>query len=414
MRFRLAFAAFFIFLLGVEARSQCTPSPQQVALFEHKNFGGRCVVRNAGSYPNPAATGLANDTLTSIRVGSAAEVVLCTNADFLGDCELYTADRADLSGTRIGNDRMSSIVVRPRGERPCLPRANEIALYLHAGFEGPCVVRAAGDYPTPLAMGIANDAVSAARVGADAQLVGCVDAQYGDHCELFTADVPDFFRTRFGNDRLSSMKVQRRGFQDCLPQPGQASFYMHGNFVGPCVTAPVGRAFENSRALGLPNDSISSVRVGSGAQICACVDDFFQGGCVAFTADDANVDAEIGNDRISSGRVTARGAPCATSPDAGVRAVEVTNCDRQKRTVFIWRREPGSTVTWTRVGEQRAQFASNGTCPAFLPFSFDLAEGRMTEVSVNTCDTQPPACEVRFAGPFRGDPRGSIVRLQIE
>ncbi|HYH08198.1 MAG TPA: hypothetical protein VEK11_14175 [Thermoanaerobaculia bacterium] len=417
---RLCLAASLVFFALQAFPQQCIPSAQQVAVFEHRDATGRCVVRGVGSYPNSTQIGLANDTMTSVRVGAGVELVLCTNENYLGDCALHTADVATLVGTRIGNDRVSSMIVRPRGAGACMPGPNEVSLYLHSQYEGPCVVKPVGEYATAQAMGIANDAVSAARVGANVQLVLCADPQYGGYCELATGNIPDFFRARFGNDRLSSIKVQPRGFRECAPGAGQASFYMHGPFLAPCSVRGAGD-YPDAAAIGLPNDSITAIAVGSAVQVCACVDPRFQGRCVAFTADDPDVHDNIGNDVISSVQITARGAACPPRTTSGTREVQVSNCHRERRPVYVWVRDLTADRVWREKKLLQPQFF-NDQCPADPPFVVVPENGHTIQVAA--VDPQNPGCGGRnevTPGCTRaetfllvGSSTGSVTRLQVE
>jgi hypothetical protein len=97
-----------------EGAVQCDPGPGQVAFFEHSDFGGRCVIRGVGNYPTASAIGLANDSISSIKVGANAQVFVCEHNSYKGDCELLTSNHSNLG---IGNDRISSAKVQRRLRR---------------------------------------------------------------------------------------------------------------------------------------------------------------------------------------------------------------------------------------------------------------------------------------------------------
>jgi len=63
---------------------------------------------------------------------------------------------------------------------------------------------------------------------------------------------------------------------------GQVAFFEHGKYKGACVIRGVGR-YENSNGIGIGNDKISSVKVGSGTQVRLCRDNGFRGGCELYT-----------------------------------------------------------------------------------------------------------------------------------
>lgn len=186
----------------------------------------------------------------------------------------------------------------------CDPGAGQAAFFVDIQYRGGCVVRGIGDYPTAASIGLPNDSISSIRLGVGAQVVACRDVNYGGHCQLYTTHVADMRSTGVGNDMISSAKVQAApNAQSCRPGRGQVAFFMHDNFVPPCSLRSLGD-YSNPAALGLPNDSISSILVGPGAHAFVCVDIDFGGYCQSFAANEAHLGGTpIGNDRISSARV---------------------------------------------------------------------------------------------------------------
>ncbi|HYK05892.1 MAG TPA: hypothetical protein VE974_29385 [Thermoanaerobaculia bacterium] len=392
----------------------CTPSAQQIAIFQHRNFGGGCAVMPFGHYTHRDRLGLTNDTVSSVQVGSGAEVLLCKDSDYLGDCELFTAARADLRGTRVGEDNASSMQVRQRGTKPCLPGPDEVSIYRHATFEGTCVAKRIGDYPTASTLGIANDAVSSARIGANVQLLACADSEYGT-CEVFTQDTPDFAGTIVGNDRLSSMKVLKRGAPECAPPAAlQAVLFANFNFVGPCVVKERGD-YPNERAIGLANDTIVSLRVGSSAHVCACVHADFKGRCRDFPIDTR--DARLFEGGISSVRVLPRTEACAVPTFGnGVSEVAITNC-HPSRSMEIWTQditdgEPDLRNTFVSVHTS----VSGGTCSTAFPTRFPLPHGHYLRVAVVDPSGGPNCslpCILKELREVLGDNRGTVQSLLV-
>ncbi|MGZ5444806.1 MAG: hypothetical protein ACXW5U_14555 [Thermoanaerobaculia bacterium] len=384
----------------------CTPSATQIAIFQHKNFGGGCAVVDFGHYTHKDRLGITNDEVSSVQVGSGAEVLLCEDSNYLGDCELYTAARADLSGTRIGGDRLSSMYVRPRGTKPCLPGPDEVSIYRHPSFEGTCVVKPIGEYPTATTLGIGNDEVSSARVGADVEFTACADAQYVG-CQVFTQDTPNFSGTLVGNDRLSSMKVQRRGAQACAPPgPNQAVLFQNFNFVAPCVVKERGD-YPNEFAMGLRNDSILSLRVGSMTQVCACVDADFRGRCQSFQAETRDTRLVDG---ISSVRVLPRSEECAAPTFGnGVREVQVFNCNLAGHRMEILTRD----ITMGEPFLHSTGIFVFPNCQSF-PTQYAAPKGHWVKVAV--ADTQEPGCTlpcVKVEIEILGDPFGTVHTLRV-
>lgn len=113
-------------------------------------------------------------------------------------------------------------------------------------------------------------------------------------------------------------------FANCEPEPHQVSVFQHSHYGGICSTLNIGE-YRNAAALRIPNDSISSIRVGSRVQFRACehahghVDshlpftDAPEARCQLFTGDISDLNgSRIGNDTISSAKVERRARPPVT------------------------------------------------------------------------------------------------------
>lgn len=101
--------------------SQCNPNSDQVALYEHANYGGACVVKGVGNYPNPGSLGIANDSISSVKVGGNVKLTLCRDDNYIGTCETFLGDDSDLSNNSIGNDQASSAKVETRCALTSIP-----------------------------------------------------------------------------------------------------------------------------------------------------------------------------------------------------------------------------------------------------------------------------------------------------
>ena len=60
------------------------------------------------SYSHPGVIGVANDSISSVRVGQDAQALLCRDSGFGGDCERFTASDSNFGNDRIGHDSISS------------------------------------------------------------------------------------------------------------------------------------------------------------------------------------------------------------------------------------------------------------------------------------------------------------------
>ena len=182
-----AFAIFLMLTAGFSTdafAAGCEPGPNQVTLYEHSNYGGKCSVLGVGDYRDSAATGLANDSVSSIKIGSNVQIhvanhsqkgntskldQLQTGEKFSGMVEqTFTRSQSSLKGTRIGNDRISWVTVRYRTaaenvERgDCYPGDNSssIAIYQHNLFKGNCRILPLGHYRNSKEMNFKNDSAS--------------------------------------------------------------------------------------------------------------------------------------------------------------------------------------------------------------------------------------------------------------
>jgi hypothetical protein len=254
-------------------------------------------------------------------------VIVCKDSGFLGDCIMLVSSVAFLNDGRVGNDQVSSAKVQVLGTSQCQVSANQAAFFVNADFLGACVVRNIGEYPGSAGIGQPNDSISSIRVGTGVRVVICTDASFKGDCILLTSDNSFLQRSRVGNDEVTSVKIQRRGMQECIPSNNQVSFFMHADFLAPCVVKAQG-SFADAGAIGLDAQSIYSIKVGTGAQACLCSSENFGGDCRAFTSSSSFL-GDV-NDWTSSLRVQAAGAACTavTLPPQGFSQLVVRNCHR--------------------------------------------------------------------------------------
>lgn len=308
-------------LLGLDtsALAACEPTADQASFYADANFRGSCVVRGVGEFPNAEAIGLPNDSISSLRVGTNVQVIVCKDSNFRGDCIRLNRDVSFLNDRRVGNDAVTSLKVQVIGTVQCPPGSNQVSFYTNADFLGSCVTRDIGDYPTGGSIGLPNDSISSIRAGAGAQILACADENFGGRCEVITGSRSNLVASAVGNDQITSVRVQPIGAPPpCFPGPQQAAVYVDANFAGVCRVLPVGD-FPTGTSTGLPNDSISSVRVGPGAEIHLCEDEFYSGACSLLTSDTPFLgNTAVGNDRITSARVRLQGQPLCTTGDAQV------------------------------------------------------------------------------------------------
>lgn len=179
----------------------------------------------------------------------------------------------------------------------CAPLSNEVTVYADAGFGGRCRIRHAGDYPNPETIPFSNDSITAVKIGSNVKVTLCEDDNLGGTCETYTADDADLSNNLIGNDTVSSMRVH------CDPGANEASFYVDWEYWGSCVYKAIGD-YSDPTAIGLPDKTISSVRIGSNIVAILCSATGYAGACEALTKDDNWLgDNGIGNDQVSSLKV---------------------------------------------------------------------------------------------------------------
>jgi hypothetical protein len=103
-------------------------------------------------------------------------------------------------------------------------------------------------------------------------------------------------------------------YAQCVPHDNQAAFAVDENFQGGCVILDIGE-YPTATSTHLPNDSISSIRVGANVQVYACQNENFGGLCAVIQGNHPTLTATpIGNDSITSVKVQAVGTPPPCNP----------------------------------------------------------------------------------------------------
>lgn len=106
----MMFVGLFFVATSDASAPACQPGPNQVALFEHVNYGGKCVVLDAGELYNVEDVGFPNDQLSSVKFGSNIKSVeLFEHINLNGKNETFGGSVADLTRSKVGNDVVSSM-----------------------------------------------------------------------------------------------------------------------------------------------------------------------------------------------------------------------------------------------------------------------------------------------------------------
>jgi len=206
----------------------------------------------------------------------------------------------------VYDDRQGSFIAA--AFQPCTPGPGQVTLYTDIGFSGRafCIPKDVGTYLTADEMGFRDgDTRSSIMVGSDVRAYLCSDDKLQGRCVYFTADDADLSDNFVsGKGGVSSLRVERQ--DKCEPGPNEVGLFMNYKFDPPCERKSIGR-YDIPGAIGLPPDSISSVRVGKNVTLRLCQSYNLAGPCQDFTSGDYDLrDYAIGDNRVASLEVRTR------------------------------------------------------------------------------------------------------------
>jgi hypothetical protein len=197
---------------GGGSQTNCTPGSWQTAVFTDPNYGGSCVIKGLGEYPTPESIGLPNDSISSIKMGSGANVRLCDNAGLNSPCEYISIDDPDLANNMIGTNTVSSLKVEDTAPgRDCVPNDYQVAFFMNENYQETCILRGVGRYNDAGALGLPNDTISSVKIGARVKVRICDNVNNDSPCDQFENNVPDLTPTTVQNNRASSAEVTLKG-----------------------------------------------------------------------------------------------------------------------------------------------------------------------------------------------------------
>jgi len=102
-----------------------------------------------------------------------------------------------------------------------------------------------------------------------------------------------------------SVSAQDRSCKSAVPADNEVFLYSDANFGGTCTRLEkVGSNFSSTDTLGIPNDSISSIKVGNGVRALVCRDIDYKGDRQSHLQNWSDLsNTVVGNDQISSIKV---------------------------------------------------------------------------------------------------------------
>jgi len=189
----------------------CTVRGNEIAVFQHENFEGECIIHNVGNFSNALEIGLPDNYISSVKVGNLLRLVLYRNEGFGGVTDIYNADDAAIYYDTIGNDTVSSMRVewKPKGAG-CKPKPTEVAFFTDASYKGQCIIKQIGSYTDAYEIGLTEDTISSLKVGNKVKAVLYTWTGFGGDTATFSRNVPNLGNEPIGNDTVSSLKVMSR------------------------------------------------------------------------------------------------------------------------------------------------------------------------------------------------------------
>ncbi|MEM9597544.1 MAG: beta/gamma crystallin-related protein [Acidobacteriota bacterium] len=287
------------------------PRGSGVVVYEHEDFRGRSQAfeRDVRSL---AGTRIGNDRASSIQVAPGCEAILYRDRDFRGVAVRLDGDERDLGRTRLGNDGLTSIEISCRGGGGGdWGWSSGVVLYEDRDYRGRSESFERGVRSLEGSR-VGNDRVTSIRVAPGCSVVLYEDRDYRGRSVRLDRDVSDLGRTRLGNDRLTSFEVECRGGSSSRPPWGGGGgsrgvvLYEHDDFRGRSVV--VDRDIADLGRTSLGNDRASSVRIPRGCSAILYRDAGFRGSSVRLDGDERNLGrTRVGNDAVTSIEVRCRG-----------------------------------------------------------------------------------------------------------
>ena len=150
------------------------------------------------------------------------------------------------------------------------PADYTVWVYEHAPYFGRCKVLLPGFYPGSANFGIPNDSMSSIKIGAGVRVRLFEHSVYGGAYTVVTSDESYLGNIISWNDVVSSMRVELadRSRYCSDVREGEMALFVDANYnpLNDCVVLPVKtwnglpRTYSNPAAMGIRNDSISSIK----------------------------------------------------------------------------------------------------------------------------------------------------------
>jgi hypothetical protein len=149
------------------------------------------------------------------------------------------------------------------------PAANEVIVATDENFGGACAALTPGFYPHSANLVVGNDAITSMKVGSAVRARVFTGYAYGAYWTIIPANTVSAWISP--NNSISSMRVEpadRSALCDDLRE-GEIALFEDSHFTGDCVVLPGDGSYASATAMGIENDSISSIRNNSSRRLVA-------------------------------------------------------------------------------------------------------------------------------------------------
>lgn len=203
----------------------------------------------------------------------------------------------------LGNSALVLAQDNAAPDAACVPTSKEVVVFLHEAYAGKCAKLKIGAYAKAAAFKMPDDSITSFKVGSAVRIVLFRDKDFGGFSAAYLNDIPNLYYEPIANDTVSSIRVEMKPTTGCNPRPNEIAVFEDEGFQGQCIIHNAGN-FSDEVEIGLPDNFISSVKVGNLLRVVFYRNQDFTGITGVYTAnDDALYYDDIGNDSVSSMRV---------------------------------------------------------------------------------------------------------------
>ncbi|GMQ57542.1 hypothetical protein AN1V17_19370 [Vallitalea sediminicola] len=175
-----------------------------VYLYSEKNYGG---IETKVSFDciNTDSIGIANDTVSSIRIVGDYVVKAYENENYGGKYSYLQASDSDLSDNVIGDNQISSIKINKVDSTKL---QEGVFIYKDTGYSGEWVRLVSGNFHSWYGFGLDNDTISSIKIIGDYQVEAFEDIDLGGKSQVIKASDYSLEDDFIGDNSISSLKIR--------------------------------------------------------------------------------------------------------------------------------------------------------------------------------------------------------------